>query len=1300
VLKNFLFCLTLLFCASRIYAQGEFRFRNYTINDGLSQSLVTTIIQDDNYGIWVGTQDGLNRFDGKSFEVFTPDDNKNILSQSFKCSAKSKDGRIWFGTVNGLTLYDPVLEKFRSFSLNRKQSLQIESIFVDSKDNLWIATMGNGLLYFDTKTLLFTSISNNLFTSKIKLVYGLNDDELIIDTDDSQLFIYSIKKKKSIKLFVPQKSDKPPTVQRIIKYSNEVLLFATSQGLYSFHLNKRKVEPSFQLLDDRFGLLNITDVCRSGDKTFIATSNNGLFAVNKDWSVNQFTEDLFRKDALLFNGLNTLFKDKSGSIWIGTERGLSSFDPTNRGFLGIGPSDNPEKGLPVANVWSFGESPDKTYMFIGTDDGITRLHVASQKLEHFSRSSLNPIEKDKSVVLSLYAISNDKILAGCLDGLYLLEISSSKSYSFKPLNFLNPIDANKHDKTYAIIPYLENQYFLATRSGVVLVDLSKKTAVKFEHDQKNTNESISLGVCRYGFKDNTGQYWFATSSGGLNRLINTKNGLKIIPYKFNTKIKSKAVDYINSICQSDATTFWCGTSGSGLVKLNIENGNVQVFNRAVGLPNNVIYGVLQDEEGFLWLSSNKGLTKFDPKSQKAINYREIDGLMSNEFNQGAYYKSSSKIFYFGGIYGFNYFNPRDLLHSSKETKVIFTKIKVDGSWVKPGDKNKLLNSSLANTQRISLSYRQRSFTIRFQPSELSNTNLVNYKYILEGSDEGEILIQSNNEINFNALSSGDYVLKVYARTGLGPWSTSPATLEISIQAPFWSTWWFWSLLAIGLSLISYVYVRRRIEQGRREQVKLEIKIAERTREIRDQKKQIEIQNEQIQSEKNKVDEQQKLLQLEKDKSESILLNILPESSVKELKSKGKVSAKAFSTVSVMFTDVVGFTKISETMAPSRLVNKLDVMFRKFDEIIVANELEKIKTIGDAYMCAGGVPEKNSTNPIDTCLAALQIQDYMAKLKYDAIANHEDYWEIRLGINTGSVTAGVIGTQRLAYDIWGSTVNEAQRMEMLGEPGKVMVSGSTFSYIEPYFECEFKGKVQTKGKGLMDMYVVNRIKPELSKNNEGLYPNDRFLQIVNLHHFSTIKYYKTEHHVLKMLENGLDKNLYYHSINHTKDVVKSVERLALLEGVTDEGLFLLKTAAIFHDAGFLESYSHNEPIGARMAEEILPQYGYTQDHIQTIKELIFVTQIPHKPTNKLQEIICDADLDYLGRNDFEEIADKLSRELRERGIITSDRKWDEIQISFLNQHKYFTKTAKETRQKIKEKNMLFVQDRIEKNDYLD
>jgi class 3 adenylate cyclase/predicted metal-dependent HD superfamily phosphohydrolase len=427
---------------------------------------------------------------------------------------------------------------------------------------------------------------------------------------------------------------------------------------------------------------------------------------------------------------------------------------------------------------------------------------------------------------------------------------------------------------------------------------------------------------------------------------------------------------------------------------------------------------------------------------------------------------------------------------------------------------------------------------------------------------------------------------------------------------------------------------------------------------------------------------------------------MPESTAEELKKTGTASARAYKTVSVLFTDFVGFTKIAEHMSPTELVSKLDVYFRKFDEIIVNNNLEKIKTIGDAYMCAGGVPVRNNTNPIDTCLAALQIQDYMRKHKNEAIINHTDYWELRLGINTGEVTAGVIGSERLAFDVWGATVNHAQRMEMLGEPGKVTITGSTFKHIEPYFECVFRGKAQTKSRGLLDMYTVERIKPELSVDGEGVYPNDRFHQIVNLHHYSSINYYKAERHIIKVLEKGLSDKLHYHSIEHTKDVVKAVERLALMEGVTDEGLFLLKSAATYHDAGFVEQYEKNEPIGARLAEEILPKYGYTEQHIEKIKELIYVTQIPHKPKNNLEEIICDADLDYLGRDDFHEIADRLRRELREHGKIDSDRKWDELQVSFLTAHRYFTETAIRTRKDKKLKNLEEIKLRLEKDDYKD
>jgi predicted metal-dependent HD superfamily phosphohydrolase len=352
------------------------------------------------------------------------------------------------------------------------------------------------------------------------------------------------------------------------------------------------------------------------------------------------------------------------------------------------------------------------------------------------------------------------------------------------------------------------------------------------------------------------------------------------------------------------------------------------------------------------------------------------------------------------------------------------------------------------------------------------------------------------------------------------------------------------------------------------------------------------------------------------------------------------------------------------------------------------------------MCAGGVPVRNKTNPIDACLAALQIQEAMQQMRNEAIASGRIVWNLRLGINTGEVTAGVIGTEKLAYDIWGSTVNQAQRMEMLGEPGKVNISGQTFKYIEPYFNCTFRGKAKTKSSGLVDMYTVDGIKPELSIAGKGIFPNERFHQILNLHQYSTINYYKAEKHIMKVLAEKLTPQLHYHSITHTKDVVKSVERLALLEGVTDEGLFLLKSAATYHDAGFIESYDNNEAIGARLAAEILPNYGYSHEHIQIIKELIYVTEIPHQPKNHLEEIMCDADLDYLGRDDFHEIADKLRVELREFGKINSDRKWDEIQVSFLTNHRYFTKTAIETRDARKEKHLQEIKDRLERNEYKD
>jgi class 3 adenylate cyclase/HD superfamily phosphodiesterase len=676
--------------------------------------------------------------------------------------------------------------------------------------------------------------------------------------------------------------------------------------------------------------------------------------------------------------------------------------------------------------------------------------------------------------------------------------------------------------------------------------------------------------------------------------------------------------------------------------------------------------------------------------------------MSNEFNLGAFMKTSQGELFFGGIYGFNYFQPDELKNSTTDIGIAFTKLKIEGERTKKGDQKDFFNVPIYNTNEVVFPYENRSFTLSFQPSDLFNSELINYKYTLEGSDEGVVLLEASdaNKIHFNSLSPGEYFLRLYARRGEESWSKTPAVLKISISPPLWQTWWFRGLSALLIAFVVTIYVKRRMSTARKEQQKLEEKVLKRTNEIQKKNEKIKAQKQKIEEERNKVVRQQELLQREKDKTEKLLKKVIPESTAEELKKRGKSRARAYKKVSVLFTDFVGFTHISDRMTASALVKKLDIYFTKFDQIIIKNNLEKIKTIGDAYMCAGGVPVRNNTNPIDTCVAALQIQAYMLKRKNDAIANSEEFWELRLGVNTGEVTAGVIGSERLAYDVWGATVNQAQRMEMLGRPGKVTITGATHQHIEPYFECTYKGKVQSKSRGLLDMYEVDRIKPELSEKGEGLTPNSRFQEIVNLYLYSSINYYKAERHIMKLLEQKLFKGLHYHGVAHSKDVVGAAERIALSENVTDEGLFLLKSAATYHDAGFIEEYDNNEPIGARLAGEILPKYGYTEQHIQKIQKLIFVTKIPHNPTTHLEEIICDADLDYLGRDDFHEIADKLRLELKEHGKIETRKEWDEIQVSFLKMHKYFTKTAIKTRQKKKMQNLKEVEERLKKNNYTD
>jgi PAS domain S-box-containing protein len=252
----------------------------------------------------------------------------------------------------------------------------------------------------------------------------------------------------------------------------------------------------------------------------------------------------------------------------------------------------------------------------------------------------------------------------------------------------------------------------------------------------------------------------------------------------------------------------------------------------------------------------------------------------------------------------------------------------------------------------------------------------------------------------------------------------------------------------------------------------------------------------LEVQKQEINVQKQTIEQEQEKSEKLLLNILPFEVARQLKTKGWAGTRSYKQVSVLFADFKGFSKISKSLDPKDLVNILDSYFATFDEITGRHYIEKIKTIGDAYMCAGGLPLSNKSNPIDTVLAGLEIQSYLNTLNDTKVLHNIPVWELRIGIHTGPVVAGVVGKKRFAYDIWGDTVNTASRMEQSGHVGMVNISGITYDYIKDFFICDYRGKIETKNLGKIDMYFVNRIKPEFSLDHKGILPNEIMMNRVN------------------------------------------------------------------------------------------------------------------------------------------------------------------------------------------------------------
>jgi putative nucleotidyltransferase with HDIG domain len=578
---------------------------------------------------------------------------------------------------------------------------------------------------------------------------------------------------------------------------------------------------------------------------------------------------------------------------------------------------------------------------------------------------------------------------------------------------------------------------------------------------------------------------------------------------------------------------------------------------------------------------------------------------------------------------------------SHSFRTLISEVRLKNDSVLPGDYLQT-DAFLSGLRRgmLHLSNKKNAIELYYRSTDYNSHSQPLFQYKIEGIDENWSEWTENTSTHLANLPPGRYTFTVRSQDIYGNISASDS-FAFRILPPLYASIWAFILYALMVLFILYAFQKWRTFQHVRERYKLEKIIEERTEALVE----------------------------EKEKSETLLANILPKQTMDELKAKGKATSSKFKMVTVLFADIQGFTKIAEQMNPDMLIDELDRFYFQFDSVVEKYNIEKIKTIGDAYMAAGGIPIKNRTNPVEVVLAALEMQHYMQKLK----ESKTDIWDLRIGMHTGSVIAGVVGQKKLSYDIWGDSVNTASRMESSGEVGRVNISVTTYELVKDFFDCEYRGKMPVKYKGDIEMYFVNGLKEQYAAE-ENHAPNKEFLTQIQL-----LRLLDLEEYIYFRLENELPEDLYFHNVNHTAHVYTQTELIGRGEKVGEEDLLILRTAALLHDIGYIDTFDGHEERSVELAREILPTYKYSEEQTTRICKLILATKLNAQPEDLLDQIIIDANMDHLGRVDFLIQSDKLFQEYRMQNKIKTKKDWNNSQIELLSQFNFHTSIARKLRE---------------------
>lgn len=826
------------------WQDDNIRFERISNEQGLSMSAVLSIAQDRQGFLWIATQDGLNRYDGYTFKIFkhNPDDPGSLSANWITALLVDSNGILWAGTRGGgLNEFDSNSGRFLHFSSDPSNPRSLSSNVVnalmeDSAGGLWIGTdhgvdrmdLGSGVfLHLDedpqAPDLLRSAVTRAIYqdhrgwiwiaTSSGLVRYKPASGEFTVFGYDpgnpaslSNNNLSTVREDSAGRLWVATRgggldrmADDGQTFIHLRSSATQGADVPSTDGLSS--------DVIMDLYEDANGLL------------WIATWGGGLDRLDPHTGkLSWFMNEPENANSLGSNRLQTIFADSSGLIWIGTwGGGLSKFDPLSEQFLHYYDRPGDPNSLSANMVWAVLENAGS--LWVGTVNGLDRLDSKSGQWSHYHHDPSDPNSLPSDFIYALFADRTGNVYASVESGgLSRFDPQNDRfiNYTFNPPNL--PMQSSA--TITAITQDDFGEIYVGSRYGISNFDPHTGEFTLFPDDSVNTTHPAPDFRINAILPGRDHGLWVGTQTG-LQHFDPRTGEMKQVPIPAEAGGSDLSVQ---TIYEDSGGALWLGTAGSGLIYYQPDTGATKVYHEKDGLPNDTIYGILSDDTGCLWMSTNKGLAKFDPKSQDFITYDSRDGLQANEFNSNAYFRGASGEMFFGGINGLTGFVPGNIQSDTFQPPVVLTSLTQSGKVIDAGQ-------TVESLQSVELHWPNNFFEFEAAALDYRQTDQNQYAYKLEGYDRDWVNSGAYRFGRYANLPGGKYTLRIKAANGDGIWNEAGIALRITVVPPFWQTWTFRGSLAFGLLALALVGFRVRVRGIENRNRQLRRLVEERTREI-------------------------------------------------------------------------------------------------------------------------------------------------------------------------------------------------------------------------------------------------------------------------------------------------------------------------------------------------------------------------------------------------------------------------------------------------------------------------------------